>query len=793
LDTGVFGLKKSRFRTLKVAFLFFFFTLGSVTLLGAWYLRYLERVVTAKFEGRKWQFPSKIYSDTLLLYVGMNLRKEDLWEKLRRLGYRETRSAPTTKGEYRLLKSGGPLEIYLHGFVYPLEVFKGIPVRITLRGATVTKMENLEDGQDLFSLELEPELVTGLYDRIWQERRLVNLSEVPPLLARAILVIEDERFYRHRGIDPVAILRASWANLRSGGIVQGGSTLTQQLMKNFFLGDERTLRRKVKEVLMALVAERKYAKEEILENYLNEIYLGQKGAQGIFGVWEAAQFYFSKELPDLTVGEMALLAGLIKAPNRYSPYRSIETAAQRRNVVLGKMLEEKLISRRQYEAALREMIPRRELVKVANDAPYYVDFLKRELAENYSHEVLTAEGLGIFTSLDLQLQKLAERSLAEGLKRLEESYPYLRKRGEEDHLEGAIVVLKPQTGEIKAMAGGRDYQKSQFNRIFQAKRQPGSVFKPFVYLAALMYGPEAGGKGFTPVTLVEDSPFTWNYEGQEWQPANYKDEYFGTVTFRTALEKSLNSATARVAREVGIRYVRDIAYRLGIQSPLPAFPSVALGSAEVTPLEVAVAFSTLANNGVRTQPLAVKQVMDQSGRVVEKRDIRVEKVITPQLAFMMNHLLKGVLDRGTGRVARLQGFNRPAAGKTGTTNDTKDAWFVGYTPELLTVVWVGFDNQSKLGLSGAQAALPIWTEFMKRATAGAPVTDFTPPPGIKMIDIDPLSGYRATPNCPQVIQEAFLEGEEPSGFCPLHPAPLSQLLSAPGSFFSWLVSPLLGK
>ena len=284
-----------------------------------------------------------------------------------------------------------------------------------------------------------------------------------------------------------------------------------------------------------------------------------------------------------------------------------------------------------------------------------------------------------------------------------------------------------------------------------------------------------GGKRFTPVTMVEDSPFTWSYDGQDWQPGNYNDEYFGTVTFRRALEKSLNSATARIAREVGIKRVRDIAQRLGIHSSLPAVPALALGAAEVTPLEVAVAFSTLANSGVRTTPLAVKQVMDPDARVLEKRDVRVEKVISPQIAFMMNYLLKGVLDRGTGDVARRWGFTRPAAGKTGTTNDYKDAWFVGYTPDLLAVVWVGFDNQTKLNLSGAQAALPIWTEFMKRATAGTPVTDFVPPPGIKIVDIDPVSGQLATPNCPYVLREAFMEGEEPTGVCPLHPGPSLQV------------------
>jgi penicillin-binding protein 1B len=765
-------LKKARSKLVKIALFstaFFLVMVFSGVIAGAWYLSSLEEQVVKKFSGRKWDIPSKIYSDTTLIYPGISVHLEDFRDKLRRLGYREAATA-RVKGEYRYSKKEGLLEIHLHDFSYPTGPFKGFPVKLALQGGTITKIENVDNGEELFSLEFEPELITGLYDRIWEERRVVKLADVPPLLLKAILVVEDERFYRHRGIDVVAIMRASWVNLTSGGIVQGGSTLTQQLMKNFFLDDERTFKRKVKEALMALIAERKYSKEEILENYLHEIYLGQRGAQGIFGVQEAARFYFSKELKDLSVGEMALMAGLIRAPNRYSPYRSVDAAVKRRNVVLGRMFETGMITRSQYESALRETIQRRELIKVLNDAPFYVDYLRRELAENYSNEVLTQEGLKIFTSLDLQLQRWAEVSLANGLRQLEENYPYLKKRGD-DHLDGAIIAIRPQTGEIKAMVGGRDYQKSQFNRVAQAKRQPGSVFKPFVYLAALMFGAEDGNKKFTPVTLVEDSPFTWIYEGQEWQPDNYKGEYFGTVTLRRALERSLNSATARVARDVGIRRVREVAHRLGIQSQLPAFPSLALGGVEVTPLEVSTAFSTLANNGVRTQPVTVKQVIDQKDHLLERRDIRVTKVISPQLAFMINYLMKGVLDHGTATGARSLGFTRPAAGKTGTTNDTKDAWFVGYTPDLLAVVWVGFDNQSKLGLSGSQAALPIWTEFMKRATAGTPVTDFVAPPGIKMVDIDPLSGQRATPNCPQTFSEAFIEGEEPTAVCSLHPAP----------------------
>lgn len=761
-------MKQSKLRIFSIILVALLVITSSGLVFGAWYLKQLEDTVTEKFEGRKWFFPSKIYSDSYLIYVGISLRLDDLAEKLRRLGYFESAGAPNAKGEYRIQKARGIVDIYLHDFDYPSEHRKGVPVRISLRGPSVARIESLATGKELFDLELEPELVTGLYERIWKERRLVNLAEVPPILVKAILATEDERFFSHHGVDPIGILRAMWVNLRSLSFQQGGSTLTQQLVKNFFLSDERTLSRKIPEALMALIAERKYSKETILENYLNEIYLGQRGSQGIFGVWEAAQFYFSKPPSDLTVGEAALLAGLIRAPNRVSPYRSVAAATKRRNVVLAKMVDDRIITRKQYETALAEKLPKRALVKVTNDAPFYVDYLRRELDENYSNTILTKEGLRIFSSLDLQLQRKAEHALAEGLKKLEAARPALRRKNDDDSLEGAIIVMRPQTGEIKAMVGGRNYQMSQFNRVFQARRQPGSVFKPFVYLAALMFGGQSGTL-YTPDTVINDSQFTWAYDGQEWQPSNYNNEYFGAVTFRHALESSLNSATGRVAQDVGIRRVREIAHRLGIQSPLPAVPSLALGSAEVTPLEIAVAYSTLANGGVRTRPLAVKLVLDQGGKPLEKRDVRVEQVINPQLAYMMNSLLKGVFDRGTAASARRLGFTRPAAGKTGTTNDYKDAWFVGYTPDLLAVVWVGFDGQSKLNLSGAEAALPIWAEFMKSATAQMPVTDFISP------DPLPVSDEGLTSNCAPAGREGEL-GPVPCPPAVTQPRPIRDAL-----------------
>lgn len=752
------GLKKALIRLVKVsAALLLLLVLGGLGL-GGWYVWHLSDVVKAKFEGRKWEFPSKIYADSKIIYPGMSVPVAQLREKLRRLGYRSSRHQPRARGEYRIHGKAAVVEVFLHDFQYPLRDFHGFPVRVSLKSGTIHRIQRLDNGEVLPSLELEPEVVTGFYDRVREQRRIVRLEDVPARVRKAVLAVEDERFYYHRGVDPVAVLRAFVANVRRGGVVQGGSTLTQQLMKNFFLESDRTLERKVKEALMALVTEWMYTKDQILENYLNEIYLGQNGSQGIFGIWEAARFYFVKEPEQLTVGETAMLAGLIRAPNRYSPYRDIEEATRRRNVILAKLVGDGIITRHTYERALREVFEKREPVRVTNGAPYFTDYVKKELAAHYSNDVLTAEGLRIFTSLDLEQQQAAVMALSKGLTRLEKDYGHLRKIAKTDDLEGALVVIKPQTGEIRAMVGGRDYRKSQFNRVAQAKRQPGSVFKPFVYLAALTHGSAHGHEPYHSTTFVEDEPFTWSYGRQSWAPENYKHRYYGWVTMREAMEKSLNAATARIAQDVGIKKVREMAYRMGIESRLPLLPSLSLGAVEVTPLEMAGAFSALANNGVRTHLLSIKNVVDRNGNVLEKRNIRVKRVISPQVAHDMNNMLRGVVERGTARSVRLQGFTRPAAGKTGTTNDARDAWFAGYTPDLLALVWVGFDQQSELGLPGSRAALPIWTDFMKKATGRLPVTDFVTPPGVSSFEADPRAD--GGPRCPDGVpqREPRIEG-----------------------------------
>jgi penicillin-binding protein 1B len=742
-------------------------TVGGI--IGWSFVRRWDAIVSEKFRTHRWIFPSKIYADSGLIYPGIDLKAVGFLDRLHDLGYQPVQGEVERKGDYAFNERGGTLDVYLHDFRYPASEAAGHPIHIALAGNIVTRIDDRSAQREVYTLEMEPELLSGLYDRVWEERHLVTLQEVPPLLLRAIIDVEDQHFYTHHGIDGLGIARALWVNLRSGHTVQGGSTLTQQLMKNFFLTEERSVKRKLTEALMALIVERRFSKDEILENYINQIYLGQKGAQGVYGVWEASRFYFATEPHELSVAEMALLGALIKGPNKYSPFRDPERALHRRNYALTLMLKQGDITTEQFNAALQEPLRIAPVLNEGKDAPYFVDFVRQELARSYPSDVLTSEGLQIYTALDMHLQKLAEDALQTGLTELEKQHPRLHADTPADQLQGCLITIQPQTGAIKAMMGGRDYRSTQFNRCTQALRQPGSVFKPFTYLTAFEQTRHAA-QPILPTTRLDDAPFEWSFDNQVWTPANYKKHYMGEVTVREALEFSLNAATARLAHEVGLLPIIETARRMGITSPLPPYPSVVLGSAEVTPFEVAQAFAVLANSGLRAAPLSIKKVLDRGGQPIERNPVQLEQVIPADTAYLVTHLMEGVIDVGTGAGARKRGFKRPAAGKTGTTNDFRDAWFVGFTPDLLTVVWVGFDHKRAINLAGGEAALPIWTEFMKRATAGLPANPFIPPPGVTLARVDPFSGQLATPACPETIEEAFYEGDEPTTPCPLHPA-----------------------
>lgn len=750
------------------AFVAFPFMLLLTAVVGWQFYRKLENEVVTRFSSHQWEVPSKIYAEPLLVYPGVHIETVKLFARLSRLDYRPVSGPVQARGEYSYEQKSGSLQLVLRASPFPQAATKASRVSLLLRKGKIERIVDLDEGTMLPFIEFEPEVIASVYDRDWGERHVIKLYDVSSQLVKALLAAEDHRFFEHEGVDLWRILGAIRANLLARRPVQGGSTLTQQLVKNFFLSQEKTVQRKIVEICMAAIVEAHYSKLEILENYLNEIYLGQHGAKGIFGMWEAARVYFGKEPRDLTLGEAAILAGMVKSPNTYSPLRHPDRIVPRRNYVLQRMREFGDISKEEYDAALKETIVPRTLPPEDNSAPYFADFVRKALAERFPDSTLATAGLRVLTSLDIRLQEYASAAVQRGLKDLEAKYSRLRREVPEEQLQACLIAMQPQTGAIQVMIGGRDYQTSQFNRVTQAHRQLGSVFKPIVFLTALSQEKEKREGRFLPSSRLEDAPFTWSFHGESWNPGNYHNQYLGSVSLRRALELSLNAATARLAQEVGLDAIRQTAENVGFISPLPRYPSMVLGAGEVTPFEVAVAFSTIANQGVRVVPRPIKLTSNQQGETLAHSGIEMEQVVSPEDAYMVTHLLEGVLDRGTGRSARARGFSYPAAGKTGTTNDYGDAWFVGYTPELVTVVWVGFDQRQSLGLSGAQAALPIWTNFMKQVTAGQPRAEFIPPPGVTVVPIDPQTGLRATDQCPLVIDEAFYEGEEPYTPCSRH-------------------------
>jgi len=732
----------------------------------------VKEEVQARFSGKRWNIPSRIYSDSTTIYPGQGLKETGFFERLARLNYHKVDPGKVrARGEYSYDSKRGELVIFLHNFAYPDRQFGGELLRVRLgRDQMIEEIDDFGTRKPTYSLELEPELISGIFEGDWQQRRLVPLDQIPPAFVDAILAAEDHRFYEHHGLDLVRIIKAAWVDLTAGSVRQGGSTLTQQLMKNFFLSRERSWRRKVKEAMMAYAAERLYSKDEILENYVNDIYLGQRGQEGIYGIWEASEYYFSKEPRDLTIAEMASIAGMISSPNRLNPLKHPDLNLKRRDEVLALMLSDGYISKGAHDEAVSEPLHARETFTESNDAPWFVDFVKRELAERYPPAVLSGEGLRIFTSLDVHMEKLGEHAIEENLTDLEAKHPKLVRREEKDRLESCLVAIEPQSGKIRAMVGGRDYRQSQFNRVTQSHRQPGSAFKVVTYAAVFDETLSGGPEKFLPTSYIDDTQFTWTYaDNMSWTPNNYKDRFFGHVSLEFALEESLNAAAARLANTIGLDRVLAMGNRLGF-TDLPPYPSVVLGGIEVTPMQLARAYSIFADYGLRVQPYAVTAVVDSNGKVIEGHELRAEQVISPQLAGIMQFMLEQVINHGTGAAARTMGFRRPAAGKTGTTNDAKDAWFAGFTPNLLTVVWTGFDQKEVLGLTGAQASLPAWTNFMKAATAPRPPLDFMIPSGLVKEVIDPLTGYKAGPFCPVKLEGIFPVGEEPTQVCPLHTA-----------------------
>ncbi len=616
-----------------------------------------------------------------------------------------------------------------------------------------------------------------------ENRDVVPLRAIPKSLVDATLSTEDRHFYSHWGVDLGGISRAALTNVLKLQTKQGGSTITQQLARNLFLTHERTLDRKFKELVIALRIEKMYSKQEILEMYFNQIYYGH----GAYGTQAAARTFFAKDVRQLSLTESALLAGLPQNPSGHSPYRNPAGAMSRRNVVLRNMLETKVISTNQYEAAIRTPIGVIERAQTAGLAPYFVEMVRLALDDKYGSNLVYEGGLKVYTSLDLDLQREAERALEKQLSDLERRYKYkttratwvppatvvaiagvtpkLRGGVQTPYLQGALVALDARTGYVRALVGGRDFKASAFNRAVQAKRQPGSAFKPFIYTAAI-------DNGFQPTDIIEDAPISLpgGAKGAAWTPGNYDRKFSGPVTLRYALQRSINIPAIKLLKKLGVSLVASYARRMGIKSPIHPNLSVALGTSEVDLLEITSAYAVLANEGIRNEPAYILKVEDKSGAVLESLQPRPVDVLSAETAGVMTSMLQSVMDHGTGYPARARGFTAPAAGKTGTTDDYSDAWFIGYTPSVVTGVWVGFDVKKTMGkgVTGGVGALPIWTDFMIAATRGRSVEQFNVQHQGETREICTETGLLATEACVTVTAEVFPPGTEPTEYCNVH-------------------------
>jgi penicillin-binding protein 1B len=702
---------------------------------------------------------TKIYAAPTLLFPGKNMSFPELQSRVRKLGYEQERSG-SGASFYQL---GKPNHILIYNDAYvPTDANR--KVEIACSGRTLSSIVDPATKTVLQQFSLKPELLSNAIDKNREKRRIVTYQDIPKVLIDAVLAAEDRRFFSHSGIDPIRILKALIVDIREGDTAQGASTLTQQFVKNYFLTPERTWRRKFADAYLSILLEKRLSKTQIFELYSNEVYLGQVGSFSIVGFGEAADAFFDKSVKDLTLGEAATLAGIITAPNRHTPLRYPERAALRRNMVLDEMAEDGMISGKERdEAKSKPLSVKPTSILNYSDAPYFVDYVQDQLVEKYGDEALARAKFRVYTTLDTDLQQAAFEAVQSGMKDLDAYFAKRKQPVPPGTVQASLIAVDPQDGQILAMLGGRNYGASQFNRITQSKRQPGSIFKPFVYATAL----ETAYSSPTPLTVVStvlDEPTKFAFDDLEYEPKNFKGEYFGQVTMRQAITKSLNVATIKFAEKVGLEKVTDLAQRLGLNEKIKPYPAMAIGSFEITPLEMVRAYTAFANKGLLSELTTVLHISDSEGKEVEVAQPKPRQVLTPQIAFLVTSLLQSVINNGTAEGARALGFVLPAAGKTGTSHD---GWFAGYTPDLLCIVWVGFDDNRELGLSGAQSALPIWTEFMKKAIAITPLrgAEFEVPEGVPEVEIDPTTGLLATERCLQREKDYFIKGTEPTLQC----------------------------
>ncbi len=746
-------------------------------LTGYYYVTF-SRMIDVRLHGERDRVLPRVFARPLELRRGDNVSQKELLDRLNDLGYAQ-RTQAQNRGEFAVdgalvsvvpragTHAGKTLVISFQRAAAPPRKGRAPVVR-----AISNRIASLSAGKQTVSrVTMDAPMLTALIP-LRVKRRQVPLSVLPSRMVQAVLAIEDRRYYSHPGIDPIRMVGALLTNtFGNRPYLEGASTITQQLARNFFLTEEmaveqqnrqRSLRRKVLEQFMAVILDLRATKDEVLELYLNDVYLGNRGSFSIHGVAEAARLYFGKDVSNLSLGEAATIAGIIQSPGTLSPFNSPTRARERRDVVLRAMAAGGFVSADAAERAIQE--PLAPVARALDaEAPYFVDFVGQALAEQFPDVTQTTEAVDVYTTLDLHLQRLAQDAVTSGIAKVEQLLSR-RRRGRVP--QAALIAVDPRTGDILAMVGGRSYNQSQFNRAVSASRQPGSVFKPFVFLAAFERAAE-GGNPLSPATLVNDEPTTFDANGTPWSPANYENEYDGEITLRRALAMSRNAATVKVAEAAGFDRVAALWRRVGAGTAPRAFPSIALGVFEATPYDIASAYTIFSNGGEKRALRPLLRIQRGETEILAKDSI-VKRVARADTTYLVTNMMRSVLSEGTGAAVRASGFSLDAAGKTGTTNDLRDAWFVGFTPNLLTVVWVGLDDNQALGLSGGQAALPIWLAFMQRALAGRADQRFEVPENISHVDIDRDTGATAISGCLRVFSESFLRGTEPAAVCEVH-------------------------
>lgn len=760
--------------------------LAGASVLTYYYIQF-GRMVRERLSGQIFQNTSSVYSAPRRIYTGEKMNEQDVEQYLLDAGY-QTESVEGAPGE--IDESGDSLVIKPSDNSY----FKSTnSIRIDFSGPYISRIAALPSGQARDFAEIEPQLVTNLFDSTREKRRIVPFDELPKNLVNAVLAAEDKRFYEHGAFDLIRIFGAAFYDLSAGRKAQGASTIDMQVARTFFFSTRRVWSRKLKEALMAFEIDQRFSKQQIFELYADDVYLGNRGSFAIRGFGEAADAYFGKDVRDLDLGECAFLAGIIRAPNRYSAAEHhLDRAIETRNRVLKEMEQDGFVSRSQVTDAQNTPLKFVTSGIASGLAPYFVDMVKDHLLSRLSQADLEGESFRIYTTLDPELQRAAREAVAVGMesadKLLARRYAIWKKRGQTvPQVQCALVAMDPYTGEIRALVGGRDYGQSQLNHAL-SHRQPGSSFKPFVYAAAFDDALQNLQPVVTPATTVDDVPTTFDFDGKEYTPNNFDEEFFGTVTVHDALMHSLNVATIKVAQMIGYQRVVDFVRQMGITDPILPTPAMALGTYEMTPIEVSAAYTALATEGTRAEPLFIRSVVTSDNRVEEQNDPQTRPVLDPRVAFLTTSLMEDVINHGTGYAVRQMGFNAPAAGKTGTSHD---GWFAGYTSNLLCVVWVGFDDNRDLNLTGAQSAAPVWAEFMKRAIELPDYRNpqpFQPPAGLVEEVIDPGTGQLATPVCPKTANEYFIAGSQPTEFCQEH----GGIQAAESGGGSWL-SRLFGK